>query len=401
MNTTNRNLLFVERAESHIALLGTAHVSRASAQDVEDQLTKNQYDAVAVELCANRLKVITNPDTLEKMDLFQILREKKTTMVLANLALSAYQRRIADEHGVDPGAEMKTAVRIAREQDLPLLLIDRDIGITLNRVAGNVSWWQRFALMAGLISSVLVQEKISEEEIEKLKQGDLLESTLQQFSEQNDNLFKPLIEERDEYMSLRLETELAEHHYGRILAVVGAGHLPGITKRLQSPDRSTEELKSRLSELETMRKPGRWLRALPWLIVLLILAGFVIGFERSPELGWNLVTEWILINGGLCAIGSALAAAHPLTVIVAFLAAPLTSLNPTIGAGFVTSATELFLRKPTVGDFSRLRTDTTDIRGWWKNRVARTLLIFLFSTLGSALGTYIAGFRIFEKLTFG
>ena len=401
MNSLNSNLLSIERQGGQITLLGTAHVSRTSAQEVEQQLLQNRYDAVAVELCVNRHSMIQNPDQLANMDLFRILREKKTAMVLANLALSAYQRRIADEHGIDPGAEMKTAVRIAQEQSLPLLLIDREIGTTLNRVAGNISWWQRFALMSGLLASIVIQEKISEEEIEKLKEGDLLESTLQQFAQKNERLFKPLIQERDEYMALKLETALIQKPYRNILAVIGAGHLPGMARRLESPPQASAEIQARLDELEQMKKPGRWLKLLPWLIIILIMAGFGLGFQRSPELGWNLVIDWIVINGGLCAIGSALAAAHPLTVLVAFLAAPLTSLNPTIGAGFVTAATEVFLRKPTVGDFSRLRSDTTRLTGWWKNRVARTFLIFLFSTLGSAAGTYIAGFRIFEKLTFG
>jgi len=132
--------------------------------------------------------------------------------------------------------------------------------------------------------------------------------------------------------------------------------------------------------------------------VALILTGFLIGFQRSPELGWTLVMEWVVINGGLSALGALLAGGHPMTIITAFVAAPITSLNPTIGAGMVTAAAELYFRKPQVGDFSALRHDTTHWQGWWKNRVSRTLLVFIFSTLGSAIGTYLAGFRIIEKL---
>ena len=126
--------------------------------------------------------------------------------------------------------------------------------------------------------------------------------------------------------------------------------------------------------------------------------GFGIGFSRSSELGWQLVLDWVLINGGLSALGAMIAMAHPLTTLTAFLAAPLTSLNPTVGAGMVTAAVEIYLRRPEVGDFSRLRKDTSSLKGWWRNRVSRTLLVFLFSTLGSAAGTYVAGFRIFERL---
>lgn len=384
-----------------ITLLGTAHVSKSSVAEVKHQLSDNRYDAIAVELCPSRHKAIQNPDILAKMDLFQVLKEKKTTMVIANLTLSAYQQRIANEIGIDPGAEMKAAVKIGLEMKIPVLLIDREIGTTLKRVVGNIPWWQRMGLMAGLISSVVIHEKVTEEEIEKLKEGDILESTMYQFAEQNERLFKPLIDERDEYMALKLQSELSQTKYQNILAVVGAGHLPGISKRLTDSLPKREEIEKRLAQLDRIEKGSRWLKIIPWAIVLLILSGFALGFNRSTNLGWTMIIEWIVINGGLSAFGAALAAAHPLTVITAFLAAPLTSLNPMIGAGFVTAAIEIFLRKPEVGDFSRLRTDTASVKGWWKNRVARTLLVFLFSTLGSAAGTYIAGFRIFEKLAIG
>lgn len=384
-----------------LTLLGTAHVSKSSVEEVKSQLSKNRYDAVAVELCPNRYKTIQNPDSLAKMDLFQVLKEKKTTMVIANLALSAYQQRIANEIGIDPGAEMKAAVQIGQKMNLPVLLIDREIGTTLKRVYGNIPWWQRLGLMAGLISSVVIHEKVTEDEIENLKDGDILESAMYQFAEQNEKLFKPLIDERDEYMALKLQSELSQSDYKNILAVVGAGHLPGITKRLNEHVPQKADIQKRIEQLDKLKKSSRWLKVIPWAIVLLILSGFALGFNRSTDLGWSMVIEWVVINGGLSAIGATLAAAHPMTVITAFLAAPLTSLNPMIGAGFVTAAMEIFLRKPRVGDFSRLKTDTATVKGWWRNRVARTLLVFLFSTLGSAAGTYIAGFRIFEKLTIG
>jgi pheromone shutdown protein TraB len=153
-----------------------------------------------------------------------------------------------------------------------------------------------------------------------------------------------------------------------------------------------------IEKLDHLPTPSRWPRLIPWLIVALVISGFVIGFLRSPELGWQLVMDWVLINGALSALGALIAAGHPLTILTAFVAAPITSLNPTVGAGMVTAAAELYLRKPQVGDFSRLRHDTTQVRGWWRNRVSRTLLVFLFSTLGSAVGTYLAGFRIFGRL---
>ncbi|HHI77590.1 MAG TPA: conjugal transfer protein TraB, partial [Gammaproteobacteria bacterium] len=243
----------------------------------------------------------------------------------------------------------------------------------------------------GLLSS----EEVDEEEIERLKEGDVLEAAFSEFARDRQDLYEPLIAERDRYMAAKLLLAARRHPGKHILAVVGAGHLKGIVEQLQSiqdPEAELERL-----DAEPPRSP--WPRLLPWLIVALVLFGFWLGFSRSSDLGWQLVWDWVAINGGLSALGALFAAAHPLTVLTAFVAAPITSLNPTIGAGMVTAAAELMLRKPQVRDFASLRHDVAEWRGWWRNRVSRTLLVFLFSTLGSAVGTYLAGFRIFDRLT--
>jgi len=382
--------------DSRVTLLGTAHVSRVSAEQVCNLLESGNYDAVAVELCPSRYNALINPDTLARMDLFRVIRDGKASMVMANLALGAYQQRLADQFGIEPGAEQRAAVNYARENHRPVLLIDREIGVTLKRVIHNIPWWQRIGIFAGLIASILSREEVSEEEIEALKEGDMLETTFAEFAEDRQDLYLPLIDERDRYMAARIRQELAQDGHKNVLVVIGAGHLKGIRQYLEANPGNSEEV---ISELDHLPKPRRWPKLIPWFIVTLILIGFAIGFARSPALGWQLVLDWVLINGVLSGLGALLAAAHPLTVVTAFLAAPITSLNPTIGAGMVTAAVEIYLRKPRVGDFSTLRHDTTRLRGWWQNRVSRTLLVFLFSTLGSAIGTYLAGFRIFERLT--
>ncbi|MCU7842271.1 MAG: TraB/GumN family protein [Candidatus Thiodiazotropha sp. (ex Monitilora ramsayi)] len=382
--------------DSRVTLLGTAHVSRASAEQVQSLLSTGDYDAVAVELCPSRYNALINPDDLAKMDLLKVVRERRVTMVMASLALGAYQQRLAEQFGIEPGAEQREAIRIAQVSRRPLLLIDREISITLKRVAGNLSWWKRFGLFAGLLGGILSKEEVSEAEIEHLKEGDILETTFAEFAENRQDLYLPLIDERDRYMAARLLAEIEEKGHENILAVVGAGHLKGIANYLESPPGKPTDT---IGNLEKLPKSSRWPKVIPWIIVVLILSGFVIGFQRNPDLGWQLVIDWVVINGGLSALGALIAAAHPLTVLTAFLAAPLTSLNPTVGAGMVTAAAEIFLRKPTVADFGKLRHDTTSLKGWWKNRVSRTLLIFFLSTLGSAIGTYVAGFRIFDRLT--
>ncbi|UJP05227.1 MAG: TraB/GumN family protein [Nitrosomonas sp.] len=382
-----------------ITLLGTAHVSRASADKVQELIATGRYDAVAVELCPSRHKVIVNPDAMAKMDLFQVIKKGQASMVAASLALGAFQQRMAEQFGIEPGAEMRVAIRDAQAAKLPVLLIDREIGTTMKRIYRNVAWWKRFNLFAGLIASVISKEKFSEEEIERLKEGDVLESSFSQFAENEKDLFQPLINERDEYMAARLIKECEENNYQHVLAVVGAGHLNGMARQLE--DGLIADPDERIARLDTIPPSSYWLKWIPWLIVTLILSGFVIGFMHSPGLGTAMVIDWIVINGGLSAIGAAIALAHPLSILTAFLAAPLTSLNPTIGAGMVVAAVETYLRKPKVSDFNRLRSDATTLNGWWRNQVTRILLIFILSTLGSAIGTYVAGYRIFEQLSTG
>jgi len=381
--------------DSHVRLLGTAHVSRSSAETVKELLETGEYDAVAVELCPSRYHGLMDPEALARMDLFRVLKEKRAAMVAASLALGAYQQRLAEQFGIEPGAEQRAAVHYARDNHRPVLLIDREIGVTLKRIYRNVVWWKRIGLMAGLLGSLLSKEEVQEEEVERLKEGDILETTFAEFAEDRQDLYRPLIDERDRYMAARLRLEIEQQGHENILAVVGAGHLKGIARYLRENAEAPAET---VQALEQVPIPSRWPRLIPWLVVALILGGFVYGFQRSTDLGWQLVLDWVLINGGLSALGAAVAAAHPLTVVTAFLAAPLTSLNPTVGAGMATAAVEIFLRKPSVGDFSALKHDTTTPRGWWRNRVSRILLVFILSTLGSAVGTYVAGFRIFERL---
>jgi len=385
----------IELASGKITLLGTAHVSRASAERVRELLATGEYDAVAVELCPSRYNAIINPDSLAKMDLFQVIRTGKAPMVVATLALGAYQQRLAEQLDIEPGAEMRAAIQAAEPAKLPVLLIDREIGITLKRIYRNVPWWEKLKLVAGLIAGVLSRHEVSEEDIERLKEGDILETIFSEFAEQATELYEPLIAERDQYMAARLQMESVKSGHQHTLAVVGAGHLQGIAKHLDDPDKLSSDV---LTGLDQVPPASRWPKFIPWIIVALVVSGFYVGFTRSTELGWQLVADWVIINGGLSALGAAIALAHPVTIIGAFIAAPITSLNPTIGAGMVTAAIEVFIRRPNVGDFSRLRSDTSHMKGWWKNPVARTLLVFAFSTLGSAIGTYLAGFRIFGRL---
>ncbi len=384
----------VEIEGAEITLLGTAHVSRESVLDVERALAEGDYDAVAVELCEPRYQRLTGADDWDRIDLLDIIRSGRGGLFAAQLALSAYQARLGSQLDVEPGAEMRAAVLAAERSGRALWLIDRNIGITLRRLVRRVPWYDRWPLMLGLIGTFLSRTPVEEAEIEGLKEGDLLESTFSEFAERSPRLSETLVAERDQYMAAHLRERVAEERPRRVLAVVGAGHVGGIAKELFERD-DPAVIRERL---DMMPKPGVVVRALPWLILLLIVTGFGIGFSRGVDMGVALVVDWILINGTLTAIGALLARGHVLTVLTAFVAAPLTSLVPVIGAGMVTGAVQVLLRPPLATDFERVRDDVTRLGSWWRNRITRAVLVFVFCTIGSVAATYIAGFRIYGQL---
>lgn len=386
----------ITRDGVHYTLLGTAHVSRASVEAVTEMAGSGNFDAIAVELCPARHQALTKQQQWKDMDLYRIIREKKAGLVMANLALGAYQRRIAEQFGIEPGAELKAAADAAEAHDMPLQLIDRDLATTLKRSYRAVPWYKRMMLTAGMVMSTVSSDEIDEEQIEKLKEGDILESTFTEFAEQSPELYEALIGERDRYMAARLRQENLANAGQHILVVIGAGHLDGLAKYLSSDQ---EDPTTEVENLSKLPPPNRWIKFVPWVITALVITGFWLGFSKSPELGWRLVTLWVVINGGLSALGALIARAHPLTVLSAMIAAPLTSLNPMVAAGMVTGVIESWLRKPKVSDLERLRDDATTVKGWFTNPATRILLVFFFSNLGSAIGTWVAGLQIFGALS--
>jgi len=384
----------IQHKGSTITLIGTAHVSQKSVELVEEKIRTGDYDCIAVELCPPRYENMVNQSWWQNLDIYKILKSGKGSLLLINLALSAYQRRLAEKLGIEPGKEMASAIDLAKENDLRLEVIDRDITTTLQRMYRRVTFWQKLKLVTGLIASIFVGEEITEEQIESLKEGDMLQSMVEEFGEELPPIKEVLIDERDRYMVGKL-TQLAESPDApkNILALVGAGHLVGMVPAFEGPPRQEE-----IIELEERPTPARTGYYIGWGIGLFILSMFAVGFMRSPELGTDLVITWVVLNGALSALGAALAFAHPLSILTAFVAAPLTSLNPTIGAGMVVGIVESCIRKPRVSDFERIRTDIAQLSMWWHNRVVRVFLIFFFANLGSAAGTFLAGTSIIHQL---
>lgn len=385
----------VERDGVRYTLLGTAHVSKESVAAVEAALESRAFDVIAVELDPARHRALTDPDALAKLDLVQAIKSGKAGLLAANLALAAYQRRLSEQLGVEPGAELKAAAVGATARGLPLALIDRDIGLTFKRAWSKLGFWKRSMLGAGLFTSLIVDEKVDDDAIEKLKEGDVLEASFAEFAGQSPELFEAVIAERDRYMAAKLRETGAAHPGKHVLAVVGAGHLAGLKAALES---GTAAPDAQIAELEAL--PAE--KGLPWFTIALaglLLGGFAYGWHQGGiETGGMVLLQWATITAVGGALGCLAAGGHPLSILAAALASPITPLHPALGSGTVSALVEAWVRKPDYADFLALRDDTRTFGGWWKNRVARTLLNFFLTSLGTALAVWAAGAGMIAKL---
>ncbi len=386
----------VMRNGIEFVLLGTAHVSRVSADAVRAILEREAFDAIAVELCESRARGIRDPDALAKLDLFHVIRTGKAGMVFASLALSSFQQRIAEQYGIEPGAEMKAAMAAADARNVPLWLIDREIGTTLNHAYRGVRFRDRMAILGSLVASMFAGDDIDEAEIEKLKQGDILEGAFGEFARQSKPLYDALISERDRFMAARLREESATTPATRVLVVIGAGHLAGITRELgaqQAPPRSIIE------PLAAKLPAPKWPKYVAIAVMLAIAIAIAALFYHNATMGWHALRDWVIYTAALSALGAAIAGGHPLSVLTAAVMGPLKPLRPPgLSSGVFSGMVEAWLRKPRVGDFQSLRKDLLHVSGWWRNRVARTLLVFMLTNLGTIAGEYLAGIRIFSRL---
>jgi pheromone shutdown-related protein TraB len=385
----------VQRGAVEYVLLGTAHVSRVSADAVRAMLERESFDAVAVELCEPRYQSIRDPEAFRRLDLFQVIRQGKVGLVAANLALSAFQRRLAEQFGIEPGAEMKAAIDGADARGLPIWLVDREIGITLKRAYHSVDFLDRMSIVGGLGASVLTREDVSEDEIEKLKEGDLLGSMFNEFARESPQLYDALIGERDRYMVARLREHASASPARRVLVEIGAGHLAGMQRELANQNEIPRPLLDKLSKVPP---PALWPKWLAIGVFVVITGAIGFAFTRGARAGADALLAWTLFTGGFAALGAIASFAHPLSVIAAFIAAPLKPFRPGVPASAFSAGVEAWLRKPRVADFDSLRDDVAHWSGWWKNRIARTLLNFMFVTLGTLTGEYVAGFHIIKNL---
>lgn len=383
MNEKTQTRLILQNRE--IILVGTAHVSRESIDEVQGIIRDEKPDMVCVELDAGRLASMTQQDSWEKLDLVKVFKEGKGFLLMANLVLSSFQRRLGQNMGVKPGDEMKAAIDTAAELSIPYSLCDREVQLTLKRAWSSCGFWSKNKLLATLLSSAFTTEKISEHEIEALKDKNELDNMMAELADYLPEVKKTLIDERDQYLAAKIWASQGN----RIVAVIGAGHMGGVSAHLEKIARGEASVNT--SELEQLPPPSLLSKLAPWIIPALIIALIVAGFFKSGgSVSISMLVQWMLWNGSLAALGTVLALGHPLSVLTAFLGAPVATLNPFVGVGLFAGVVEATLRRPRVQDIEHLAEDVTSLRGLYRNRVSRALLVFFLSSLGGAIGNFIS-----------
>ena len=367
-------------------IIGTAHVSKNSAELVERIIRERKPKVVGIELCKPRFDTITNPESWSNTDIYQVIKSGKVYVLISQIILSSFQKKIADKFGVRPGEEIRRAIEVCNELDIEISLIDREVKTTLKRAWASAGFFSILKLTASLFMSMFSKEEVTEEQIESLKQHDDLTVVINEFGEALPSVKKSLIDERDLYLTGKIK----EIESDNIVAVVGAGHVPGMTKNYN------QEID--IEDLDIIPKSNVSMKFVKYGIPSIIIAFFVWGFfNLETEKTKDLFLAWFMANGFLSALFTTAALAHPLTILAVFFAAPFTSLNPTIAAGWVAGLVEATFKKPKVKDLQTIADDIGTIKGIYKNKVSRILLVVVLANLGSSIGTFY-GFAWMSKI---
>jgi pheromone shutdown-related protein TraB len=373
-----------------VLLIGTAHVSKESVELVRETIENESPDMVAVELCAQRHHAISEKKKWDETDVSKVIKEGKGYLFLTQLMLTNFQRRVGDELGVKPGSEMVKALEMAKEKNIPIALVDRDIGVTLKRALNRMGYKEKIKILFGLVSGIFEEEKVTEEMVEKLKEMDVLTEMMEELGKEVPSIKETLLDERNIYIADKIASLDAK----KIVAVVGAGHVAGIKEILESKD-SRKDIEKEIADLETVPEKKSVMKyvnyALPVSLLLVIALGF---FMQGGGFIWSSAVKWVFTTSILAALGAALALGHPYSVITAFLVAPITTIHPLLAAGWFSGWVEAKVRKPMVKDFEGLMR-INSITDLWKNGVTRILLVIAFTNVGASAGAIIAGLSIF------
>jgi pheromone shutdown-related protein TraB len=370
-------------------LVGTAHISRESVDLVREVIEREEPDCVCIELDARRHQALSQEKRFESLDLKQVIRTRQLATLMLNLVLGSYQKYLGLQLGVQPGTELLEAARTAEARGIPVALCDRDIRVTLRRAWRSLSLYRKFLLFSSFLGGIFEKPEMNEEDLRELRKQDVMSKLMQELGEAFPGLKTVLIDERDAFLAERIRRTPGQ----RIVAVVGAGHVEGMRRAL------SENRRADLEALDTIPPvSGAW-KWVGWGIPAVILGSLLlIGLRQGVSAAGENLIFWILANGIPSALGAAVALGHPLTVVSAFLAAPITSLTPVIGAGYVTAFVQAYLKPPLVGELKGVSQEIGTLTGWWRNRLLRVFLVFLFTTFGSLLGTWVGGAEIVSNL---
>lgn len=379
----NENIVKLNYKDKEIYLVKTAHVSKNSINDVKECIGEVKPDSICIELDEDRYKKISDPDKWSDTDIVKVIKEKKVGFLLVNLILASFQRRMAINMDSNSGAEMLEGIKQAKELNVPLVLADRPIKTTFSRIWNSLGLYEKSKLLVSIIGSIFDDEEISEEDLQALKEADALDAALNEVGKEFPNVKKILVDERDAYLSSKIKNAPGK----KIVAIIGAAHAGGIERNL---DKDID-----INELNVVKKKKGIGTVIKWLIPIAIISIIIYTLWSNRDAGLSQIKSWILWNGTLSAIGTLLAFGHPLSILTAFVMAPITSLNPLLAAGWFAGLVEAMIRKPKVKDFENLGEDTNTLKGFWKNRVTRILLIVVFANVFSSIGTFISGLDIF------
>ena len=379
----NENIVKLNYKDKEIYLVKTAHVSKNSINDVKECIGEVKPDSICIELDEDRYKKISDPDKWSDTDIVKIIKEKKVGFLLVNLILASFQRRMAINMDSNSGGEMLEGIKQAKELNVPLVLADRPIKTTFSRIWNSLGLYEKSKLIVSIIGSIFDDEEISEEDLQALKEADALDAALNEVGKEFPNVKKILVDERDAYLSSKIKNADGK----KIVAIIGAAHASGIERNL---DKDID-----INELNVVKKKKGIGTVIKWLIPIAIISIIIYTLWSNRDAGLSQIKSWILWNGTLSAIGTLLAFGHPLSILTAFVMAPITSLNPLLAAGWFAGLVEAMIRKPKVKDFENLGEDTNTLKGFWKNRVTRILLIVVFANVFSSIGTFISGLDIF------
>lgn len=378
-----QNITRITFPDKEIFLVGTAHVSKSSAELVRRAIAELKPDTICIELCTPRYESLRNPERWKNTDIVQVIREGRLGPMMAQLALAGFQKRLAKQFGIRPGEEMRTAIEISDETNIPLSLVDREIKTTLRRAWKQAGLLNVAKMIASLLNSLVSSEEITEAEIERLKAGDALEGVLSEFSDLLPDVKRVLIDERDAYMAAKIYASGGR----RIVAVLGAGHVPGITKLIGS--------EIDLVALDRLPPKGIKTQLFQWGVpAIFVLIFFLVMFRSGAETSFRMAWIWAVTNGICAGLGALVSLAHPVTILVAVLSAPFAAIHPLIAVGWICALVEAWFRRPRVADFETIADDILKVKTLWTNRVSRLFVLMALSNLGSvagsALGIYLA-----------